>query len=317
MDALISIIVPVYNVAEYLPRCMDSILEQTYTNLEVILIDDGSTDGSDAICNAYAEKDGRVRVVHQENGGVGRARNAGLAHCTGDYIAFVDSDDYIFPDSIRQLYDRAQADGSDMVIGNCVRTYQDGTQSDPCFALDDAVYTRDEILNRLTGLTAMPVVSWNKLLTRHCMEGVKYPEVCIGEDTRAFPKMLDHCTRISTISTSTYAYFQRGDSLMRSMKSEKAKSEDVYALLCIARYLWDNHRYDNATNWYTVAVKNALTIRNHRDRLAKFRQTFNHRSRIDLFKRMNPKGKLAWLCLHIPLVNRLFCLLFSKNIKKA
>ena len=131
MDSLISVIIPIYNVEKYLPRCLDSILGQTHTNLEVVLIDDGSPDGCGAICDAYAEKDSRIRVVHQANGGVGRARNVGLAHCTGDYITFVDPDDYIFPDSIRQLYDRIQADGSDMAIGNCIRTYSDGTQSDP------------------------------------------------------------------------------------------------------------------------------------------------------------------------------------------
>lgn len=317
MASLISVIIPIYNVEEYLPRCLDSILGQTYTNLEVVLVDDGSPDGCGALCDAYAEKDSRIRVVHQENGGVGRARNVGLAHCTGDYITFVDPDDYIFPDSIQRLYDRAQADGSDMVIGNCIRTYSDGTQSDPCFTMDDAVYTRDEVLDRLAGFTAMPVMSCNRLLTRHCMEGVTYPEVRIGEDTRVFPQMLDRCTRMSTISTPTYAYFQRDDSVMRTFKSEQGKSEDLYALLCIARYLWDNHRYDNAANWYSAAVKNGLTIRNRRNRLAGFRQSFDRRSRIDLFKRMNRKGKMAWLCLHIPLANRLLNHLFSQKTKKA
>ena len=317
MDPLISVIIPIYNVEEYLPRCLDSILGQTYTNLEVVLIDDGSPDGCGAICDAYAEKDSRIRVVHQQNAGVGHARNVGLAHCTGDYITFLDPDDYMYPDSIQQLYDRARSDNSDMVIGNCIRTYADGTQSDPCFTMDDAVYTREEVLDRLTGFTAMPVMSCNRLLTRHCMEGVTYPEVRIGEDTMVFPQMLDRSTRISTVSAPTYAYFQREDSLMRSEKSEQAKSEDLYALLYIARYLWDNHRYDCAANWYTAAIKNGLTIRSRRDRLAKFQQTFDRHSRAELLKRMDLKGRMAWLCLHLPLMDRLLRRLLSKKAKKA
>ena len=95
MDDLISVIVPVYNVEEYLDRCIESIVNQTYKNLEILLIDDGSTDNSYNICDKWAKKDNRIKVVHKENGGVSSARNVGLDVATGDYIGFVDSDDYI------------------------------------------------------------------------------------------------------------------------------------------------------------------------------------------------------------------------------
>ena len=95
MSGKVSIIVPVYNVEKYLPKCIESILNQTYTNLEVILIDDGSTDSSGKICDEYARRDGRIKVIHKENGGNSSARNAGLDCCTGDFLAFVDSDDII------------------------------------------------------------------------------------------------------------------------------------------------------------------------------------------------------------------------------
>ena len=104
---LISVIVPVYNVEQYLPRCIDSILSQTYSNLEVILVDDGSADGSGNLCDVYARKDGRIKVVHQANAGVSAARNAGLAAATGDYIGFVDSDDWIEPDMYHRLLENA------------------------------------------------------------------------------------------------------------------------------------------------------------------------------------------------------------------
>ena len=100
---LISVIVPVYNVAAWLPRCVDSILAQTYENLEILLVDDGSTDGSGNICEEYAKKDTRIRVLHKENGGLSSARNAGLDAAAGAYIGFVDSDDWIAPEMYAEL----------------------------------------------------------------------------------------------------------------------------------------------------------------------------------------------------------------------
>ena len=102
-ETMLSVIVPVYNVEAYLPRCVDSILAQSYSNLEVILVDDGAKDASGAICDAYAAKDPRVKVIHKENGGLSSARNAGLDIALGEYIAFVDSDDWIEPDAYQHL----------------------------------------------------------------------------------------------------------------------------------------------------------------------------------------------------------------------
>ena len=101
---LISIIIPVYNAEKYLPNCLDSVINQTYKNLEIILVDDGSTDKSSEICDEYAQKDFRIKLIHKENGGVSSARNAGLALVSGDYIAWVDSDDFVAPDYIEYMY---------------------------------------------------------------------------------------------------------------------------------------------------------------------------------------------------------------------
>ena len=109
-------IVPVYNVAPYLQECLDSVLKQTYTKLEIILIDDGSTDASGKICDTYAQADKRVRVVHQKNAGLGPARNTGLNLCTGAYLAFVDSDDFLAPDMLELLYKNLLAQRADISI---------------------------------------------------------------------------------------------------------------------------------------------------------------------------------------------------------
>ena len=112
----ITVIIPVYKAEKYLARSVESVLAQTYKNLEVILVDDGSPDGSGALCEAYGAKDGRVRVLHRENGGAAAARNAGLDAATGDYIAFTDADDHVAPDMLEKLYAALTASGADMSL---------------------------------------------------------------------------------------------------------------------------------------------------------------------------------------------------------
>ena len=113
MKEMISVIIPVYNVAAYLPECLESILVQDYANLEIILIDDGSTDDSGVICNNYAQKDARVKVIHQKNGGAAAAKNAGLRVATGEYLAFADSDDYLEPDAYSHMMMLLKQSGAD------------------------------------------------------------------------------------------------------------------------------------------------------------------------------------------------------------
>lgn len=116
MSDLISVIIPVYNVETYLCRCVDSVLDQSYRNIEVILVDDGSPDGCPAICDEYARQDDRVRVIHQENAGLSGARNAGIDAAKGAWLAFVDSDDYLAEDFLSRLYEACVSTGSDMSV---------------------------------------------------------------------------------------------------------------------------------------------------------------------------------------------------------
>ena len=126
---LISIIVPVYNVEAYLDRCMESILKQTYKRLEIILVDDGSTDSSREKCDAYAKQDSRIKVIHKKNSGLSDARNAGLALATGDYIGYVDSDDWIEPDMYQSLYDACAEHDAELAVCRYFREYQDRTEA--------------------------------------------------------------------------------------------------------------------------------------------------------------------------------------------
>ena len=130
MFALVSVIIPVYKVEKYLDRCVESIVNQTYKNLEIILVDDGSPDNCPRICDAWAEKDDRIKVIHKENAGMGMARNSGLETATGEYLMFVDSDDYLSENAVEVLYERMVVDGSDMAVGKHADVYDDGTIND-------------------------------------------------------------------------------------------------------------------------------------------------------------------------------------------
>ena len=142
----ISVIVPVYEVEAYLDRCVQSIVDQTYTNLEIVLVDDGSPDNCGAMCDAWAEKDSRIRVIHQENGGLSAARNAGLAVATGDLIGFVDSDDYVSGDMYQLLWENMKTEGSDIAVCGVQMVYDDGTLGQPFTKEGCCVLRGEEVL---------------------------------------------------------------------------------------------------------------------------------------------------------------------------
>lgn len=146
---LVSVIVPVYNVERYLQRCMDSVLKQSYRNLEIILVDDGSPDNCPAMCEAFKLQDPRVKVIHKENGGLGFARNSGLDAATGTYITFIDSDDWISEDHIENLYQAAKTAGADVVIGAHTSVLADGVQQIHPIRLQEKVYKDVEITNEI------------------------------------------------------------------------------------------------------------------------------------------------------------------------
>lgn len=205
---LVSVIIPVYNKEKKLNRCIDSVLDQTYKNIEVILIDDGSTDGSDKTCDDYARDDARVTVIHQENGGVSRARNRGMAEAHGEYIEFVDADDYLDKDMVGSLISSAQKSGAEVTIcgykqifRDRVRTVNEGSGS----------YTINEFIPVMARWKVDPLIGapWNKLIRRKALldANVEYePGMMYAEDYDFNIRLFSNISRIAITDKCLYNY---------------------------------------------------------------------------------------------------------------
>lgn len=212
MSQTISVIIPVYNVAEYLPQCLDSVLSQDHRELEVILIDDGSTDDSGAICDAYAASDSRVKVIHQKNGGAAAAKNAGLRMATGTYLSFVDSDDYLEPDAYGYMLSAMEESGADAIHCNFREVYLN--RSEECIAHrgSSLVSSRDYLV-RFTKDWSCPLL-WNKLYKRELFENVFFEEGHkIDDEYFTYQGFLRECT-VLCAEKIVYNYRKRRSSVM-------------------------------------------------------------------------------------------------------
>lgn len=230
MKPLISVIIPVYAVEKYLKRAVDSVLRQTYRNLEIILVDDGSPDACPAICDDYEAKEARVRVIHKENGGLSDARNAGLDIAGGDYIAFLDSDDYYAPFFIEVLYEQLTAQNAQVALCRYEVTEElDATQG-PDFAgylaeykagkIDCPAYDRKQMLgNQYDALCCDAtyfIVAWNKLYKASLWKGVRFPKGKIHEDEATTYRIFDKIEKGVYVNMPMYAYFSMEGSITRA-----------------------------------------------------------------------------------------------------
>jgi len=222
-NPLISVIVPVYKVEPYLDKCVQSIVNQTYTNLEIILVDDGSPDNCPAMCDAWAEKDSRIRVIHKKNGGLSDARNAGMADASGKFIAFVDSDDWVERDYIEAMY-RALKD-TDADIAACdVRWVWEQNLPEPILSTEypRRNVTREEALTELVENRGFRQVAWNKLYKKELLAGEQYPVGRLHEDEFFTYRILDKAKRLVYVDAPLYNYLQRSGSIMQTPSPRRA-----------------------------------------------------------------------------------------------
>lgn len=212
----ISVIVPVYNVEQYLEECLHSIVNQTYWNLEIILVDDGSTDKCPEICDRYARKDDRINVIHKENGGLSDARNAGMEIMSGDYVVFVDSDDYIAVDMIEGLAQIACEYNADIVECGFIKTESSATHPIASRGENDApprVYSEEQALESLM-LHELQQVVWNKLYSAPVINGINFETDRINEDEFWTYQVFGRAGKVASIERDLYFYRQQPGSIM-------------------------------------------------------------------------------------------------------
>lgn len=213
---LISVIVAIYNVEEYLPKCIESILNQTYKNIELILVIDGSPDNSLNICNQYAEKDGRIKVIEKENGGQATARNKALDIAMGDYIGFIDGDDWIEPEMYQTLYEVASNESADVVQCGWYKVDPDGRKVCPYPNEYKKVLSSDEALESLIDFPEFPLNTsvCSKLFKSEVAQHFRFSPVRAYEDDEYIFKTVSYANKIVCLNTPLYDYLNRENSTM-------------------------------------------------------------------------------------------------------
>lgn len=233
MKPLVSVIIPIYKAEKYIEKCISCVRNQTYSNLEIILIEDGSPDRSGEICDALAKQDERIKVVHKENGGAATARNAGLDIMTGEYVAFVDADDYMELDYIETLYQTLSSHNAQVAICN-FKTVDEQGNAIAIDALHDELeehvdkevrtFSGNEIILQDLQGHWEHVAPWGKLYQADLFEGVRYPKWIAYEDEQVFIKVFDKVQTVAKGNAKLYYYVQHAGSLMNSAYSERHRA---------------------------------------------------------------------------------------------
>ncbi|WP_295363468.1 glycosyltransferase family 2 protein [uncultured Succinivibrio sp.] len=246
---LISVIVPIYKVEKYLGKCIESIIRQSYSNLEIILVDDGSPDRCGAICDEYARKDSRIKVIHQDNMGLSVARNTGLNIATGEYITFVDSDDWIDQNFIKLLLKSMLKSNAQIAVTSLLNVYEDGTTKSNTLILSEIRLSKTEGLACYLFNGYLTPCACGKLWKKNLWEGIRFPEGKLFEDQFTTYKVLEKADTIIFSPSNMYFYLKRPCSIGHSSFSER-----TYNL-----YEGINEQYEYLSNKYPQ-IENELAI---------------------------------------------------------
>lgn len=230
----VSLIIPVYNVENYIEKCLKSVVNQTLKDMEVIIVNDGSKDSSKQKIEKYLKKYPRIKYLEKENGGLSDARNYGMQYATGEYIAFLDSDDYVEETMYEEMYNVAQKEAADMVECNFIWEYPDKKREDI-----GAVYnSKREMVEKAR------VVAWNKLIKRELLEktGVKFPIGLRYEDVEFFYKLVPYLEKVSFVKKCFVHYIQRGNSIANT---QNIRTKEIFTVLQnVISYYRENGFYD-------------------------------------------------------------------------
>lgn len=238
----VSIIVPIYNVEQYIQECVESLINQTYYDLEIILINDGSTDSSGELCDEFSEKDNRIRVVHQKNAGAANAKNKGLDMAIGEYITFIDSDDVVEVNWIQMMVQEMESEDVEIVECKMDLLLKNRVEAVNDYYDDKKIFTSEEYLaqylNRWTSS-----LFWNKLFKRELTKNIRFKKErrCIDDEFYTY-KVISNAKKISRIDDVLYHYRQRKSSVVRTKSNQFQITDDALEVL-IERYEWIKARY--------------------------------------------------------------------------
>ena len=243
MNEKISVIIPIYNVEKYLPKCINSVLNQTYSNLEIILVNDGSTDSCKQICEEYKKLDNRIKIINKKNGGLSDARNYGIEASTGNYIAFLDSDDWIDKELYMTLYKIIKRYDADISVCNFKKSYLNGDNKTHNSGKIKC-YSNIEALNELYGKNSVQmIVAWNKLYKRSTIKELRFPVGRIHEDEYLTPIIIYNANKLVYRDNQLIYYRQTPNSIINSKFNIK-RLDYLYSLECRNEFFKQNGLID-------------------------------------------------------------------------
>lgn len=292
----ITVSIPVYNVKDYLHQCVDSILSQTLQDIEVILVDDGSTDGSENICEAYACQDKRVRVFHKPNGGLASARQVGLENARGEYYIVCDSDDYVEPNMLEELYNMAMRHDVDMVVCDFFLNYPNGKQKK--VSHNGVIFERLYLIGEAIGAN-LNANGWNKLVKTEFYKkhDISYErEICMGEDLLIFLKLLLHPITIAYLPKAFYHYRRDRNNNTYTNRPNISSFEQLLYINKWASSNFDNDKYDRA--FFQGSVNLAfLALRIPEFPKCRYQELLKEQLPVNKFLRYHPMGLKVLLIL--------------------
>lgn len=310
----VSVIIPVYNTENYLRECLDSVLAQTFTDFEVLVINDGSTDGSGRICDEYAQKDARVKVFHKENGGVSSARNLGLDHAKGDWVCFVDSDDEVLEDALQNYVNCIKSTDADIIISNYIVKYENGIENSVKVRIGTSDLQNNDLIKDIIDGKIHGSLC-NKIIKADILKKFRFdPDITYMEDKFLLIKMLLREPNVFFMNKSTYVYWQRPDSATNKISSKSIASvKKVYDYLInkLDKQQYADQILNLKVTYKIMLLKNLKPSKDIKDSFPEINKTILNSKNISWQQRV-----LLWFEFrNIKIFSRFYFLYLAKKMK--
>lgn len=324
MEKVVSVIIPVYNVKKYLSKCIESVVNQTYNKLEIILVNDGSNDGSNEICEKYKDQDNRIVFISKENGGLSSARNVGLDISKGEYVTFLDSDDYIDRNMIRVLVNNLEKNQCDISIIDPVRV--DESDNVICSIknkLERVIYNKEEAIEKYCEGKFIP--AWGKLYKKCLFDNIRFPIGVLNEDEAIMIKVFDNCKRKIIYDNSQLYYYLYRESGSITNNKNSIKNYEDWVKNSYSNMIYIKENYPQLIGkaefrYYTsiISTVNRLLIleeNQYKLEIQKYKDMIK-RNRIEILKNRDIDIKFKLKCYTIIFNIKLYKFIRKFNIKK-